>query len=291
MKRVLLVLIFAIPTPAFGWSAVGHEVVCNIAYAELNSRTKSLVNELIALEPRMRRGGRDVPIKSLGRACLYADFPKQRRPEHFINVPRTQITIDSSKCVGGSNCLFSGIKKDVGVLRSNTASKERKLDALMFLGHWFGDIHQPLHVSYRDDKGGNSIKARGKCSGNLHAVWDRCIVDKRLGKDPRTIANRLRREINRAQRREWRRFSLRKIASESYWITTNPSVRYCLMKGDTCWYTNRIKTYRRGAREKIVQIKDAYLDEHSITVNRQLKKAGVRYAAILNRNLRKGRNW
>ena len=39
--------------------------------------------------------------------------------------------------------------------------------------HWVGDIHQPLHVSFEDDRGGNNIQVNGQCSGNLHATWDK----------------------------------------------------------------------------------------------------------------------
>jgi hypothetical protein len=47
-----------------------------------------------------------------------------------------------------------------------------------------GDIHQPLHISFADDRGGNYIRATGVCGNaqdnSLHSVWDNCLIDKTL---------------------------------------------------------------------------------------------------------------
>jgi hypothetical protein len=52
---------------------------------------------------------------------------------------------------------LTAIKKDFEVLSSNNATQAQKLASLKFLGHWVGDIHQPLHVSFEDDWGGSSL--------------------------------------------------------------------------------------------------------------------------------------
>ena len=60
------------------------------------------------------------------------------------------------------------------MLSSSSATEQETLEALKYLGHWVGDVHQPLHVSFEDDRGGNEIGVSGGvCSHNLHAVWDR----------------------------------------------------------------------------------------------------------------------
>ena len=61
-----------------------------------------------------------------------------------------------------------------------------KLAALKFLGHWVGDLHQPLHVSFEDDRGGNEIAVHGECSGKLHGAWDTCLVLKTVSEDVST---------------------------------------------------------------------------------------------------------
>jgi hypothetical protein len=68
-------------------------------------------------------------------------------------------------------------------LSRTTTDDKAKLAALKFLGHWIGDLHQPLHVSFEDDRGGGRVLTSGPCGLNLHAVWDGCIVAMKLGSD------------------------------------------------------------------------------------------------------------
>jgi hypothetical protein len=44
--------------------------------------------------------------------------------------------------------------------------------------HFVGDIHQPMHLGEKRDKGGNNIKLKwfGK-NTNLHRIWDSDIID------------------------------------------------------------------------------------------------------------------
>ena len=67
----------------------------------------------------------------------------------------------SETCPGASACVVTAIGKDFEVLKSTAASPAQKLASLKFLGHWVGDIHQPLHVSFEDDRGGNSVLVTG----------------------------------------------------------------------------------------------------------------------------------
>uniref|UniRef100_A0A5B7B4Q8 Aspergillus nuclease S1 n=2 Tax=Davidia involucrata TaxID=16924 RepID=A0A5B7B4Q8_DAVIN len=51
----------------------------------------------------------------------------------------------------------------------------------MFLSHFIGDIHQPLHVGFTGDEGGNTITVRWyRRKTNLHHVWDNMIIESAL---------------------------------------------------------------------------------------------------------------
>lgn len=56
--------------------------------------------------------------------------------------------------------------------------------ALMFLVHHVGDLHQPLHCAYQDDRGGNNAYAfypnHKKCY-KIHRLWDDYLVDDLIG--------------------------------------------------------------------------------------------------------------
>jgi hypothetical protein len=81
--------------------------------------------------------------------------------------------------------VLTAILADSKVLASKAETDADRLIALKSLGHWVGDIHQPLHVSFGDDRGGNNISVSGQCSGNLHATWDNCLVLYVSGRTPR----------------------------------------------------------------------------------------------------------
>ena len=74
--------------------------------------------------------------------------------------------------------MLESIQRFTAVLRDPQASRESKQEALRFLVHFVGDIHQPLHVGRRADRGGNSIPVTlfGQ-ETNLHSVWDTGLVD------------------------------------------------------------------------------------------------------------------
>ena len=53
--------------------------------------------------------------------------------------------------------MVTAIKDDFAVLASSDATDSEKLEALKFLGPWVGDVHQPLHVWFEHDQGGNGV--------------------------------------------------------------------------------------------------------------------------------------
>jgi S1/P1 Nuclease len=144
---------------AAAWGDLGHKIVCEIAFQELNDQARQEVRRLIRLDPE---------FTLFSHACTWPDHPRKRANEHFINVPRDFERFVSDECVGTSQCLLTAISADLLLLQTST-DDEAKLAALKFLGHWIGDIHQPLHVSFEDDRGGGKIKESGPCSNNLPA--------------------------------------------------------------------------------------------------------------------------
>jgi S1/P1 Nuclease len=76
-----------------------------------------------------------------------------------VNLLRDPDGIGDDPCPLADECVATAIASDLSVLRSD-ADDNAKLAALESLGHWVGDVHQPLHVSFEDDRGGNSIKVR-----------------------------------------------------------------------------------------------------------------------------------
>ena len=104
-------------------------------------------------------GGQDIR-----EASLWADQVRgQRRnttPLHYVNIPLSAAAYDSaSQCPGGS-CIIAAIAEERRMLADSARSIVERSEALRFLIHFLGDLHQPLHVSDNGDRGGNDTQVQ-----------------------------------------------------------------------------------------------------------------------------------
>jgi hypothetical protein len=172
---------------------------------------------------------------------------------------------------------LSAIQVELAYLHSSSVEDEAKLAALKFLGHWVGDVHQPLHVSFEDDKSGNNIALNGECRGNLHAAWDTCLVVKAVGTDVGAAATDLMKSITPAKIEEWRHLVPIGWANESFVIAERAQTKYCVQHGASCDLPAPAK----------VTIDAAYVQANTPIVREHLQKAGVRLAHALDAALAK----
>lgn len=168
-----LVLLLCLCPAEARWGEDGHRIVGQIAYANLEPAARAEVDRLLALEST-----------NLPDACYWADAVARKRPEyrfanrlHYANVPRGVKTYDAERDRPPGGDVVSAIPRYAAVLADRTRPDAERLEALRFLGHFVGDLHQPLHVGYADDKGGNDTRVLfyGE-TWNLHAVWDTGIL-------------------------------------------------------------------------------------------------------------------
>jgi hypothetical protein len=262
--------------PALAWGGLGHEAICELAFLELDDTARQRVIALIR---------QDQEFTTFRASCNWADRPRQRATEHFVNLPRDATGLDDDECPMAEQCVVSAIEDDFAVLASSDATDEEKLAALKFLGHWVGDIHQPLHAASQDDRGGNHIRTLGSSCESLHTLWDSCLVEERLGMHPLTIVRELRAGITDEQRAEWLASAQVDWANESFKIARKPEVGYCVMVDGTCQYAADNREFDQGEPERVVVVDDSYLDRHAPIARERIAMAGVRLASLLNRAL------
>ncbi|MGO6810153.1 S1/P1 nuclease [Rhizobium ruizarguesonis] len=275
----MIVLLLGIPNSALAWGDEGHEVVCQIAYMELSPTARQRVDGLIA---------EDTEFREFARSCTWPDHPRQRASEHFLNVERSASKVTSGQpCGTAAKCVVTAIVNDTRDLAASPDGSDA-LRLLKSLGHWVGDIHQPMHVSFSDDRGGNKVSVTGPCDSNMHSVWDTCILQETIGEDAKTVAVDLRSEITQQERMDWSAgdVTLDTVlgwANESLDISRMPDVGYCVLKGDVCQYDDNRVVYEEGQQTRSVVVDEAYLQHQSERVRTRLKMAGVRLAAVLDK--------
>lgn len=198
---VVVVLILCTPTLSLGWGAGGHMMTASIAFSRLNPRARAKANELIAI----KIDPASVTAKSLNFVNAahwpddlrpFSEFDKFK-PLHFIDQPFSTDNTALPSGVPEPDNIVKALEDNVNILKTSS-DKNAQAQALRFIIHFVGDIHQPLHCATRvssanpqGDRGGNlvSIKVPGGTGGtlkktNLHSYWDGGI-----GTFPKTGAN------------------------------------------------------------------------------------------------------
>ncbi len=282
--RRLLPLLLLLPSLAFAWGETGHRVVCQIAYEEIQPETRAELDRLMAL------GG---DYEAFAESCLFADSPERIRwQDHFINLPRSTTAITTSDCPMADTCILPAIQNDVLVLQDPSSTDADKWHAIKLLGHWVGDVHQPLHVSFQDDRGSNSNVVEASVEmdyPNLHSVWDYLIISQILGDDYQQISIQLREQISDERRAAWKYDSPIEWANESFQIMISPATKNCIQQQGACWYRRNNMLLDDGEQWRNIEVSDSYLQENSEVAILRLQKAGVRLAQLLNISLNTGK--
>jgi hypothetical protein len=171
-----VMLLSAAPAPARApgsaiarWWDLGHRVVARLAETRLTPHTREAVRDIL--------GG-----QSLADASVWADNIRQYRHDadrlHYVNIPLADTVYDPARDCPHGQCIVAAIEHDRRVLADAGASPEERAEALRFLIHFMGDLHQPLHVADDGDRGGNSraVIFLGHPT-DLHKVWDGELID------------------------------------------------------------------------------------------------------------------
>jgi nuclease S1 len=192
MRRLPALLALLVFSPAvMAWSALGHRLVGAIAEGHLQPSTQRVVSALLA-------GERD---PTLAGVANWADALRDQDPErfrrtarwHYVNFRPGSCTYEPvSDCPDGQ-CVLGAIETQRALLADHRQPLAVRRDALKFLVHLVGDVHQPMHAGNRNDKGGNRFQVSlrtdlpspaharnryvdGVMGTNLHAVWDYYVL-------------------------------------------------------------------------------------------------------------------
>lgn len=193
MKRgfrlAVMLLTLLLSLPAQAWDERGHRVVAAIAWEHLGHATRHWVEDILLQHP-------DPTARSREGAAIWADRIRRRRPQstgwHFINLPLSQSSLEMPSPRDGEHILWA-LDHWQRVAQA-TGEAPLRAEALAFLIHLVGDVHQPLHcVSYFDDffpqgdRGGGKILISHSWSKNLHSLWDSAGYPKELSDQTLTM--------------------------------------------------------------------------------------------------------
>jgi hypothetical protein len=259
----LLLLLVALLGPASGasaWGPDGHRIVGEIAWRSLSQDTKHTLRALLDAD------------ETLAEASAWADTKARRnrrwdhlKPLHYVNVdPDGSALRVSRRC----NCVIGAIEIQRDRLADPAKAQADRAVALRLVAHFVGDVHQPLHVSHLDDRGGTTVDLRfdGRPT-TLHKLWDSGLVAREL------------RERGRKRGPRWRSWA-HSLADS---ITPGERAQWTASSDPRVWAEESLVLARAHTFEprEGASLGDAYFAQTRPVVARRLQQAGVRLAALL----------
>lgn len=184
MKK-LLILLALITAHARAWDGGGHMLVGEIAWQLSTPHVREAVEKLVATLDNQFNAGQPYNFTTAG--CWMDDLrslPKKDYPWsawHYVDAERTADG-KAFKLPAPPHIVWA-ISENLKTLRDPAAPDAERAKALGMLLHWVGDIHQPLHATTWDDRGGNGYLISGVPFSdlmpgqvaNLHTYWDKAF--------------------------------------------------------------------------------------------------------------------
>jgi hypothetical protein len=273
MKRIAaiaLLLTFSF-AQLLAWGPKGHAIIADIASSRLSPVTRQNLRLLLGKQ-------------SLASISSWADDVRKDSPEtfgwHFVDIPKDAPGFSEERdCyrpqdqapaaqTDHHNCIVDRIELFRQVLADGNASRRDRVDALEFLVHFVGDIHQPLH-GIDEARGGNDIKVTvfgsdqcGNYPCNLHAAWDHSLID-HAGYSEGQYVRRLNGLIRK------NRLDLKAGGRPEDWANESHAAAVQVLD------------------EHATSIDQTYWQANISLVDERLALAGIRLAALLNNTLGK----
>ena len=252
MIRLFAALLLA--APAWPWGPEGHRLVAEIAGRHLKAAAKAEIQRLLP------------EGETLESIAPWADEVRPQRretaPWHYINIPLEAAKGEWRPYCPNDECIVTAIRRFAARLADRKLARAEREEALRFLVHFVGDLHQPLHCGDRRDRGGNDVPVifRQRAT-NLHSIWDTPLLLEAL-------------------RREGVREKLLMPADET-------EMKSVAAGGPEEWVWeshgfSRDAAYAALTAERPALLGDEYAEQAYPVVERQIRAAGLRLAAMLN---------
>lgn len=310
---IVLAAALARPPRAWPWGCEGHQIVARIAQWHLTPRAAQKTAEILAqskIDTRLARFcGHRHGFDAFVDASTWADDVREDRPStsawHFLDIPRgTPADADLAPfCPSKEGCVTRAIDRQLAVLRSTAPSTTRKAraEALRFVIHFVGDVHQPMHDVSNADRGGNCLPvtylgraplpgSNAKYAPNLHQVWDSAIIKTELEERDLTVGELASRIDCRfqSQIQTWLAQPVEPLAWAREGHRTAEDVAYGkLSPGVPLQEPRTLASCAQGGTSRKMLgwhvVADAQYQSAAVpVVEEQLARAGARLAAALN---------
>lgn len=173
MKKSLIIVSLFISTFTWSYDAVGHRIISEIAYKNLNIKAKKHCDKLL--------GKHGIIYESTWADEVRSDKKYDYSYQwHYQNLKDSLTTNDLFALLQNNQAEGDHLFYAIDLMTKRLKDNPKDAEALKFLVHFVADLHQPMHLGRFEDLGGNKISVNwfGKTT-NIHAVWDGMITENR----------------------------------------------------------------------------------------------------------------
>jgi hypothetical protein len=299
-----LILLFW-PSTTLAWGCKGHQTVALLAEKHLTPEAKQFVQKLLTenpLDSKLNRYCGGASRDLMADAATWADDVRGERkngPWHYIDIPRGAQHGPLEQYCGPEGCVTKAISEQVAILKDAKADAAKRAEALRYIIHFVGDLHQPLHTVTNADEGGNCVPVKyfrrsprehnHSFTPNLHSLWDTAIPERDAeGADPGEYAETLDAQFS-ADIESWQKAGIHvddwawegfDFAESTVYGNLTPKIA---IEPNTpvhsCSDDNNI-----GERllHQNIAAGESYQEKAAPVVEKRLAEGGVRLAMILN---------
>jgi hypothetical protein len=295
------------------WGCDGHRAIAILAERLLSASQLNALRSILQAsppDPTLEHFCPAVPTDVIAESSTWADDQRAEEPAtapwHFINFPRSSGAAPSNHtpfCPNG-DCAIDAIVRQFRLLKTST-NPAVKANAVRYLLHFVGDVHQPLHTITNGDRGANCLpvtyysqapleEENANFSPNLHGVWDtstiRMLMNNQVLPDARALAGYLAQSQfpqsvaavtpTAAIVKEWARDANRLARTVAYarLPVPVPIDAAAAMPLFSCEGNNQVSHRLANLHERV----DATYELASVpAIERQLRLAARRLAAVL----------
>lgn len=173
MRKIKFISIFILLSNTisfcYGWGKQGHQIIVEVAKNYVSKNIQDSVQKYLG---NMTWESASTWMDEMRSNSQY-DYIKTW---HYLDMEKGTKYNDT---IANGNNVVNQLQLAINNLKNRAKLTKEEINFnLKVLFHLIGDIHQPLHVGYGVDKGGNTIKVtfNGKPT-NLHHVWDTDIIE------------------------------------------------------------------------------------------------------------------
>ncbi|MCC5823418.1 MAG: S1/P1 nuclease [Phycisphaerales bacterium] len=263
LTRIIATLTALMTLACLGaWGRDGHSIIAEIAWRDMTPTAQARAKRILA--------GQSMPeVSAWADGVRRTEAYRWTAPLHYVNLPAGRTEYNHDRDCPDVGCVVSAVHDFSKLLLHPDADEKTREDAMKFIIHFVGDLHQPLHAGRPEDRGANDIQTvfMGR-ERNLHSVWDSGILGVGESDPWPVLAERWWEEITDRDRTAW-------LAD------ANPDDLIGTV-GRWTFESHRLAERYAYPVQPGAEIGRAYVEQTLPVVRLRIQQAGVRLGALLN---------